>query len=65
MQEQIIKKSNTVYRNNMKSEYGNYVYEPINLRETGNAPYVQNKSLSKTVSNASLKHNPPQTTLHK
>lgn len=50
----------------MKTEYGNYVYEPINVKQGGNSPYIQSKQpLSKIASNTALIQNPSQTTLHR
>ena len=60
------KKSNTVYKNQMKTQYGNYVYQPINIKSGGNSPYIQNKQpLSRNFSNATLAHNPSQTTIRR
>ena len=44
-----------VYRNNMKSEYGDYLFEPIKLREMDNSPYLNSQQqLSYQVSNPSF-----------
>jgi hypothetical protein len=31
----------------MKGEHGNYVYEPITIKEAGNMPYVMNSNFKK------------------